>query len=187
MWFNNFLNNVRQIQNRIIFNSVLICKRVFECGSQLHAFNDWQRAHYEVMFWSLPLKGKDLRSSLPLSNVLLKRVQLMIFLMHKYSRSKCCDSRSQSFKTYDGTFINKARSAFKNTFPLNYVLINSISISQAVPFLSRALIMTALANIKLLTYVLWKPLEWAFNGKYLLWGCIGPKSSLQFEVKLFVQ
>lgn len=92
----------------------------------------------------------------------------MIFLMHKYSRSKYCDRRSQSFKTYGGTFINKARSAFKNTFPLNYVLINSISISQAVPFLSRALIMTALANIKLLTYVLWKPLEWAFNGKYLL-------------------
>ncbi len=72
---------------------------------------------YEVMFWSIPLKEK--KSSLPLSNVLLKRLQLMIFLMHKYSRSKYCDRRSQSFITYGGTFINKARSAFRNTFPLN--------------------------------------------------------------------
>lgn len=158
-----------------------------DCDFQLGSFNDWQWVYYEVMFWSIPLKEKDLRSGLPLSNVLLKRVQLMIFLMHKYSQSKYCDRRRQSFITYGGTFINQARSAFRNTFPLNYVLINSISISQGVPFLSRALRMTALANIKLLTYVLWKPLEWAFNGKYLLRGCIGPKSTLQFEVKLFVQ
>ncbi len=113
-----------------IFLTILDIKRVFsivfsfvkgclnqDCGFQLGTFNDWQWVPYEVMFWSIPLKEK--KSSLPLSNVLLKRLQLMIFLMHKYSRSKYCDRRSQSFTTYGGTFINKARSAFRNTFPLN--------------------------------------------------------------------
>lgn len=101
----------------IVFSFVKGCLNQ-DCGFQLGTFNDWQWVHLwgHVLIHSSQRKKK---SSLPLSNVLLKRLQLMIFLMHKYSRSKYCDRRSQSFITYGGTFINKARSAFRNTFPLN--------------------------------------------------------------------